>query len=293
MSTNVVIFTDAYGWHEKQLVEAFGEFGVEPTLVSLANCGFSEESNFGSLSIPQCHDRLPHAVFVRGISAGSFEQVTLRLDVLHALLELSVRVVNSARVIEKTVDKAMTSHLLKHADVATVPAWTTESRNQACRLIQKKQKEMKKLVLKPLFGSRGRGLKLIESEVDIPDEEAVNGVYYLQEFVLSKGDLWHDWRIMVVRGQAISAMERRSTQWITNRSQGAECKPAQLSREVLELAEGAADAVGAAYAGVDVIQDRQGQWKVLEINGVPAWRGLQEVSDVKIAKKFAELVLDG
>ncbi len=292
MSTKVVIFTDICGWHEKQLIEAFGELGVRPILVSLANCGFSEESNFGSLAIPQCHDELPQAVFVRGISAGTFEQVTLRLDVLHALLELSVKVVNSARVIERTVDKAMTSHLLKHADVATIPAWTTESIDNARRLIQRKQKEKKKLVLKPLFGSRGRGLKLIESEDDIPEEEAVNGVYYLQEFVLSKGDVWHDWRIMVVRGQAISAMERRSTQWITNRSQGAECFPAQLSSEVLELAERATDAVGADYAGVDVIQDRQGEWKVLEINGVPAWRGLQEVSDVWIAQKFAEMVLE-
>ena len=292
MSKDVVIFTDAYGWHEKQLIEAFGEFGVKPILVSLANCGFSEDSSFGGLSIPQCQDELPHAAFVRGISAGTFEQVTLRLSVLHALLELSVRVVNSARVIEKTVDKAMTSHLLKRADVAAVPAWATESIDQARRLIQRKQKQNKKLVLKPLFGSRGRGLKLIESEVDMPEEEAVNGVYYLQEFVLSKGDVWHDWRIMVIGGQAISAMERRSAQWITNRSQGAECRPAQLNREVLELAEQAADAVGADYAGVDVIQDRQGKWKVLEINGVPAWRGLQEVSDFKIARKFAELVLN-
>ncbi len=292
MIDKIIIFANVRGWHEDRLVEAFGAFGVEPKLVALTDCEFSENSSFGSLAIPHCENQLPQAVFVRGISAGTFEQVTLRLDILHALSDMSVKVVNSARVIEKTVDKAMTSHLLKYAGVATVPAWTMESREKACQLIRKKQEQKKKLVLKPLFGSRGRGLKLIQSEVDLPDLEEVNGVYYLQEFVASSDDFWKDWRIMVVKDRAISAMERRSTQWITNRAQGAECKPAQLDLKVLELAERATNAVGAPYAGVDVIQTSQGQWQVLEVNGVPAWRGLQEVSDIDIAMNFAKLVLD-
>ena len=115
MSIRVVIFTDAKGWHESRLTEAFRAVGAESSLVSLANCSFSADSRFGCLTIPGFEDALPDAVFVRGISAGTFEQVTLRLDFLHALTDLSVRVVNSARVIEKTVDKAMTSHLLEAA----------------------------------------------------------------------------------------------------------------------------------------------------------------------------------
>ena len=59
---------------------------------------------------------------------GTFEQVTLRLDFLHALTDLSVKVVNSARVIEKTVDKAMTSHLLKRHQVETGSSLDISSR---------------------------------------------------------------------------------------------------------------------------------------------------------------------
>ena len=75
------------------------------------------------------------------------------------------------------------------------------------------------------------------------------------------------------------------------RAQGAQCFPAQLEAEALELAQLAAHAVGADYAGVDIIHSESDGWLVLEINGVPAWRGLQEVSEVDIAKSFAALIV--
>ena len=96
---------------------------------------------------------------------------------------------------------------------------------------------------------------------------------------------------MVVDGRAICAMERRSDKWITNRAQGAQCLPVKLDLEPQRLAERAADAVGADYAGVDLICSKEGKWLVLEVNGVPAWQGLQAVSEVNIAGQFADKML--
>ena len=287
----VVIFTNSNGWHEKQLIDAFRGVGAEPVLASLAECSFTAESQFGGIQIPGLSVELPAAAFVRGIAAGSFEQVTLRLDFLHALTQMSVRVVNSARVIERTVDKAMTSHLLNRHGVATVPAWTCESRERAIELVRESMILNRRLVLKPLFGSRGRGLHLIESESDVPDEESVNRVFYMQEFVPSDDEYWRDWRVMVIGGHALCAMERRSDSWITNRAQGAQCLPADLPPQALTLAEKAVMAVGADYAGVDIIHTDQSGWQVIEINGVPAWYGLQEVAELDIARAIAELVV--
>lgn len=291
MSLKIVIFANSLGWHERVLVEAFKSENIDASVVSLANCQFCDRKLFGGLTIPGFEDSLPHAAFVRGIAAGSFEEVTLRLDVLHALGEMTVKVINPARVIERTVDKAMTSHLLNRQQVPSVPAWTFTSQEAALEHIDKLCKREFQLVLKPLFGSRGRGLKLIESVTDLPDEESVNGVYYLQKFIRSKYEFSRDWRVMVINGKAVSAMERRSENWITNRAQGATCLPAQLSSEVLQIAEDATKAVGADYAGIDIICTENGQWLVLEVNGVPAWYGLQEVTDKSIAKLFAQLVL--
>ena len=290
MKSRVVIFTNARGWHENRLVAAFRERQVEPALISLANCGFEHGGPFGGLSIPGFENELPRAAFVRGISAGSFQEVTLRLDFLHALTEMSVEVMNSARVIERTVDKAMTSHMLSRSGIPTVPAWSFESREKAVSLVRSKAVEGRQLVLKPLFGSRGRGLKILATEQDVPEKEAVDGVYYLQEFVPSDNKTWHDWRIMVVDSKAAAAMERRSQNWITNRAQGAECLPANLGDEIRALAEGATLAVGADYAGVDIIRTPSGQWQVLEVNGVPAWQGLQQVTEPDIAGLFADFM---
>ena len=287
----IVVFTDARGWHEKQLENAFLGVGANPHFVSLSQCRFTDHTDFGGLTIPGLKNELPHGVFVKSVSAGTFEQVTLRLGFLHALAAMSVSVMNSASVIERTVDKSMTSHLLQKEQVATVPSWTCESRESATQQLEKLLSEGKKVVLKPLFGSSGRGLRLIESTEDLPGPEEVNHVYYLQEYIPSEDSHWRDWRVMVVDGRAICAMERRSDQWITNRAQGAQCLPAKLDLEPQRLAERAADAVGADYAGVDLICTKKGKWLVLEVNGVPAWQGLQAVSEVNIASQFADKML--
>ena len=283
----IVVFTDARGWHEKQLESAFLGVGAKPFFVSLSQCRFTDHPDFGGLTIPGLKNALPQGVFVKSVSAGTFEQVTLRLGFLHALSAMSVSVMNSASVIERTVDKSMTSHLLQKEQVATVPSWTCESRESATQQLEMLLSEGKKVVLKPLFGSSGRGLRLIESTEDLPGPEEVNHVYYLQEYIPSKDGYWRDWRVMVVDGRAICAMERRSDQWITNRAQGAQCLPAKLDFEPQQMAERAAAAVGADYAGVDMICTKEGKWLVLEVNGVPAWQGLQAVSEVSIASQFA------
>ncbi len=282
----LVIFTDSLGWHEKQLQDACRKLDVEPVFASLSECSFSDRPEFGGLSIPGLENSLPEGVFVRSVSAGTFEQVTLRLGILHALSEMSVKVVNSAKVIERTVDKSMTSHLLRRNGVATVPSWAFESEESARSCLEKTLSDNRILVLKPLFGSQGRGLKQIRVQSDLPPPDEVDRVYYLQEYIPSSDRFWRDWRVMVVNGQAICAMERRSRQWITNRAQGAECLPANLDAEPLNLAARAAAAVGADYAGVDLIRTTHGEWLVLEINGVPAWQGLQSVSEVNIAHSF-------
>src|SRR6476646_1835720 len=88
------------GWHGARLRLALDRLGLSVARVDLAACGFEG----GELRLAD-QDELPGMVLVRSVPAGSFEQVTLRLGVLHALEVLGVPVVNSARAIERCVDK--------------------------------------------------------------------------------------------------------------------------------------------------------------------------------------------
>jgi glutathione synthase/RimK-type ligase-like ATP-grasp enzyme len=92
----------------------------------------------------------------------------------------------------------------------------------------------------------------------------------------------------VIGGVAVAAMLRRGATWVNNVARGGRCESAPLDRELARLAVGACHAVRADYAGVDLIRDRDGQLQVLEVNGVPAWRGLQSVTDVDIADRLVE-----
>jgi RimK family alpha-L-glutamate ligase len=283
----IAIFVDDADWHTRRLKRAFTAEGVDAVSVSLQDTGFAIAGNGHGLRLPGFTDALPDGVFVRTISAGSFEQVTMRLGVLHALRELEVPVHNDARAIERCVDKSMTSFLLHKQGIATPTTWSIESTAEARRVVRAEARPEHPLVLKPLFGSQGRGLRLIDGLPALPPGDEVAGVYYLQQFIRGRAPGWRDWRVFVVGGRAVAAMIRHGTHWRTNASQGARCEVVPAAGELARLAVAAAAAVGADYAGVDIVRDADERCLVLEVNSMPAWAALQRVAAVDIAAELA------
>ena len=282
----VALFTDETGWHTRQLQAALRKRGAEGRCVDLEDCRIDTSAAWHGLVIPGFGRELPDAALVRGIAGGSFEQVTKRLGVLHALRELGVAVYNDARAIECSVDKAMTSLLLHAAGIASPATWAMESPAQAQRLVTRESAAGRALVLKPLFGSQGKGLMrvgLVEGRhVALPELAPYGRLAYLQRFVAPLSTPGFDWRVLVVGGRALTAMRRISTHWVHNVAQGATCEPAVLSDDIAEPAERAASALQLDYAGIDLIPTLEGP-QVLEVNGVAAWHGLQRVTRLNIA----------
>jgi len=285
----VVVLSSSSGWHESRLRRSFQVRGCEVGRCSLADIHFCTQTVTGFRG-GDMDESLPNAVVVRGISAGSFEQITRRLDILHALEAAGVVVANSARTIERTVDKGMTTHLLARAGVATPPAVTTESESYAREVVMDELAAGHRLVAKPLFGSQGRGLVLLERVDQLPDAVDCQGVWHLQRFV-DRSEKWIDWRVLVCESRAVARMTRRSSDWVTNRARGADCMPSSDDDDIVEMAIRAAEVCGCWYAGVDLVRDDQQRPWVLEVNGVPAWQGVQAASGVDVAEVFAERLL--
>ena len=125
--------------------------------------------------------------------------------------------------------------------------------------------------------------------MDLPGPTESGGVWYLQRYVEtgSGGMGWRDSRVLVVGGVAVAAMVRHGTSWVSNVAQGGRCEPSPPDEELERLAVAAATAVGADYAGVDLVRNRAGRLQVLEVNGIPAWRGLQGTTPVDLADRVA------
>ena len=269
------------------LEEAVRESGHEPVFCNITRLAGSIEG------MPAVHARgqvleTCRAVLVRTIPAGSLEQVIFRMDVLHRLENLGVRVVNSPSAIERTVDKYHTSFLLSDAGIPTPRTLVTEDFETAFGACC----EMGDVVVKPLFGSEGKGM------VRVSDEETAyrvlrawelnRYVYYIQEYLPHFNE---DVRAFVIGNRVASAMRRRAAGWKTNFSKGAEVESVALSPEMEDLAVRAAGIIGLDYAGVDLMRAEDGRVYVLEINSIPGWRGLEKISGRKIAKQVIEYVL--
>ncbi|MGH7538978.1 MAG: ATP-grasp domain-containing protein [Gemmatimonadales bacterium] len=277
----VAILAARQGWHTGELCRALAERGCEGVVLPyegvVAHLGTGNApglTNAGT-NLDACA-----AVLARIIPAGSLEQIIFRVDALHRLEDHGVPVINSPRAIERTVDKFWTSALLEQAGLAVPATVVCERPEDGLAAFR----ALGDVIVKPLFGSMGLGM------VRVSDEEmafrvfraleAIRGVYYLQRAIDHDGV---DVRAFVVGDRVIGAIERSAPGWRTNIARGGRARPTTLPAAWSDMALRAVRAVGADYAGVDLLPARDGTVYVVEVNGIPGWRGLQEATSTDVA----------
>jgi RimK family alpha-L-glutamate ligase len=227
------------------------------------------------------------AVLARFIPNGSLDQIVYRLDALHWIERRGIPVVNSPRAIERSVDKFYTTALLQEAGLPTPETVVCESAAEAMAAVR----EMGDVIIKPIFGSMGHGLVRV-SDPDVAlrvlrSLEQIRAVFYVQRAIDHDGK---DVRVFVVGGKVLGAIERQAPEgeWRTNVSRGGLARQVDLSSAWEQLAIRAAAAVGADYAGVDLLPSRDGGAFLLEVNAIPGWRGLQGATRLDVAGAIVE-----
>ncbi|MBA2459234.1 MAG: RimK family alpha-L-glutamate ligase [Gemmatimonadales bacterium] len=288
-SLQVVILAAREGWHTRELIRALEARGHTGAVASYEGLVASIGPHSGLRSGAADLDRAD-AVLARIIPSGSLEQIIYRVDALHRLEDRGVQVMNSPRAIERTVDKFWTSALLEQCGLPTPETFVCETAEEATAAFR----ILGDAIVKPLFGSMGLGMIRVSDE-DMAFRvfrtvEQIRGVYYLQRAIDHDG---RDIRAFVVGGRVLGAIERRSEGWRTNLSRGGTARPFRLTEEWNALAVRAAAAVGAEYAGVDLLPARDGGVYVLEVNGIPGWQGLQEATGLDVAGALVEQLAQG
>ena len=228
------------------------------------------------------------AVIVRTMPPGSLEQVVFRMDCLARLEAAGVVVMNPARAIEAAVDKFLTSAKLQAAGLLTPRTITCQSADDAMIAFEKLGGDV---VVKPLFGSEGRGITRINDEAltlrAFRMLAQLGAVLYVQEFIPHEG---HDLRLMVIGDRTLAMRRANPLDWRTNISRGAKAEAFVPDDALIAMARQAADSVGAPLAGVDLLPGRDGKLYVLEVNAVPGWKGLARALDVDVAAAVLEFV---
>jgi len=287
---HVAILSARSGWHTDELRRALVERGHTAALVAYERLVARIGADAGDgLRFGPDDPSPPDAVLARIIPNGSLEQIIFRVDALHWLEDRGIRVVNSPRAIERSVDKFYTSALLRDAGIPTPDTVVCEDFSTAMGAIR----AMGDVVVKPIFGSMGHGLvRISDPEVGFrvlrPLEQA-GAVFYVQRAIDHGGS---DIRAFVVGGRVIGAIERRASDgdWRTNVSRGGTARAIDLCERHRQLAIAAAAAVGAEYAGVDLLPTSDGRVYVLEVNGIPGWQGLQQATGLDVAGAIVDLL---
>ncbi len=267
---------------------SFARRGYLAQYVSLTQCRFQIQSAAFPIQIPGFSKTLPLGAFVRGVPGGSLQEVVFYLDILHALKIAGVPVYNDGRAIERSVDKAMTSFLLQQAGLPTPQTWVLREREEALHIAETELKAGHFLISKPLFGSQGEGIRRIEKMTDLFWLTGSGGVYYLQRFIKNMKDEYSDIRAFVINGKAVAAMRRRGQSWLNNVARGAVCEPVVLTETLAALSVQATKVLKMDYAGIDIIQDEQGHYSIIEVNSIPAWKGLEKTCRLPISDLLVE-----
>lgn len=281
---NIAILCGSDGWHIRDLQRAATELGYAVTLVDFRSVSANVPHE------PFCPELAgADAVIVRTMPPGSLEQVVFRMDLLQGLQARGIPVLNSPRALEICVDKYLCLERLRQHGLRVPETVVCQTGDAAMAAFERLGQDV---VVKPLFGSEGRGLMRI-SDLELAWRtfrtlERTDCVLYLQRFIPHPG---YDVRAFVLNGQILGAMKRTAhNDWRTNVAQGATAEPLTLTAEQSAIALAASRIVGTHAAGVDLLPGPDGQWYVIEVNAVPGWRSLSAVTQIDVARRLLETI---
>ncbi|MCQ1536337.1 RimK family alpha-L-glutamate ligase [Methanosarcina sp. KYL-1] len=329
-----IIITDPEDWTARALIAAAKEKGFSPLVLDLRaaevtinteTAGPVVASSISSGSInagskiafktgDTCLSDLD-AVIVRDVGAGTLEGVSFRFDILRELEAEGVLVVNSPEAIQSAANKYHASYLVAKAGLPMPETIAVQSAEAAMKVISR----FGDAVIKPVFGYKGKDIVRVKAgEVLFSDrksepasvEETLEklleerGMLYIQEFIKNPG---RDIRAFVVGGTAVGAIYRKAApgSWVNNLSQGGSADRCVLTEEQKAIAEKAALAIGAVFAGVDIIESSAGNSgeksekvassinpgpKILEVNGTPSGKGIFDAWGINPAEHIIDYI---
>lgn len=196
-----------------------------------------------------------------------------------------------SQAIMRSRDKLRSLQILSRAKVGMPrTAFTNHSREENKML---KRMGDAPVVIKLLEGTQGLGVVLAETNKAaksvVQAFDSLKTRVILQEFIEEAGGA--DLRAFVVDGEVVGAMKRQGKEgeFRSNLHRGGSAQVLSLSDEEKATALKAAESMGLAIAGVDMLQSKRGPL-VLEVNSSPGLEGIEKATGKDIAGKIVAYI---
>jgi ribosomal protein S6--L-glutamate ligase len=219
---------------------------------------------------------------------GSYRYALLQRSITRAFLGESYMPIKP-KAFTLGHDKFLTLLELQKNDVAIPKTYYAATTKLAKKILQEVEYPV---IMKVQEGTHGKGVMIAESEksaktiLDLLED--FKKPFVIQEFVPTNQT--SDIRVIVAGNKVIAAYKRVAAEQEirSNIHAGGTRLSHELTKEQEELALKSAEAIGADICGVDILDSKNPS--VIEVNLSPAFARLQDITDINVPKKIAQIL---
>lgn len=206
------------------------------------------------------------------------------------------RLFNSANAIIKCDDKMLTHITLSQQNIK-MPSTISSAlcyRDDGNRSYLEKVIKIIGLpmIVKENYGSLGRQVYLVNNQKELLDIEnkLIHVPHIFQELI--KSSIGKDYRLIVIGGKAVAYMKRENKHsYLSNLATGGTSSKVDLPDEYIQMAEKAAKIIGLDYCGVDILEGKNGEPILSEVNSNAFYEGIEKTTGVNVARLYVEHIL--
>lgn len=280
----------ADGWHADQLRQAAAKLGHRLIYAPYESLSAAIDDSGRQRLLCEAGPLEDFAaILCRTMPAGSLEQISFRLAVLHAAQAAGHCLINPPRTLELAIDKYATLGIVASLGYRVPETVVAQSRREALTAFETLGGDV---VIKPIFGGEGRGvLRVQDAQLAwyvCSTLERIGAVLYVQKFVPPGG---RDIRLLVIGDQVLGIRRTNDRDFRTNVANGGQAVAIELSADLEATARRIATTMGLTIGSVDLIDCPTHGHVVVEVNAVPGWKGAQACFDFHLAEAMIRCLI--
>lgn len=277
------------GWSSEKLADAVAAQTGSRILIDITKvevCLLSGKVRFDDLELTSLD-----GIIVKKINS-IYSPVDLeRLELLRYLQAQGVMIFSKPENIQRLISRLSCTVTLRNAGIPMPQTVITENEQLAREAVLK----LGRVVLKPLFSTKARGMVIVESsESDLEEKirafKQANSVMYVQQMIDIPG---RDLGVVFLGGRYLATYARQGSgdSWNTTINSGGHYVAHEPSAEILQLAEKAQAPFALDFTCVDVVETSEGPM-VFEVSAFGGYRGLLDSHGIDAAKLYTNYVFD-